>query len=130
MEFKNKETGAHTNTVEGMWRHAKMSCPAFNRKKQHFIGYLATFMLRKKWKNEDDSFAEFMKTAAKLYSNGNPPKEGRYIDYEEEYNSIIFDGIDPYYSDSDELHEDDNILPRYSSNTTFPKLKVQITNLY
>jgi len=62
-------------------------------------------MLRKKWKNADDSFSEFMQAAARLYSNGNPPKEQRYMDYDEEYNSIIFDGIDPYESDSDELEE-------------------------
>jgi hypothetical protein len=67
IEFKNSETGVHTNTVEGMWYHAKLSCPSHNRKKDHFLGYLATFILKKKWKAETDSFSLFMKAAAKLY---------------------------------------------------------------
>ena len=67
LTFKDPETGAHTNTVEGLWFHAKGACPRHNRAKQHFLGYLATFMLHRKWKSEPDSFALFMKTAATLY---------------------------------------------------------------
>ena len=75
LTFKDSETGAHTNTVEGMWRHAKLSCPAFNRRKSHFLGYLATFMLQKKWQKEKDSFACFMRAAAKLYDGSRTPPE-------------------------------------------------------
>jgi len=34
IQFKNPETGAHTNNVEGMWRNAKaaMSIPVFQKK--------------------------------------------------------------------------------------------------
>ncbi len=32
-----------------------------------FFGYLGTFMLHRKWKNETDSFALFMQSAADLY---------------------------------------------------------------
>ena len=68
VEFKNKETGAHTNTIEGLWRHAKLSIPPFNRQKNNFLGYLATFMLRRKWRNDEDAFATFMKAAAIMYT--------------------------------------------------------------
>ena len=34
--FKNPETGAHTNSIEGLWYHAKGACPRHNRAKQHF----------------------------------------------------------------------------------------------
>ena len=66
--FKNPETGAHTNSIEGLWYHAKGACPRHNRAKQHFLGYLATFMLQKKWSKEADSFSMFMVAAANLYS--------------------------------------------------------------
>ena len=81
--FKNAETGAHSNTIEGLWYHAKGSCPRHNRAKQHFLGYLATFILQRKWRDEEDSFAMFMRTAANLY-NGDDSYEvlnpGDYID--------------------------------------------------
>ena len=38
IEFKNVENGAQTYTMEGLWYHAKLSCPSFNRKKDHFLG--------------------------------------------------------------------------------------------
>lgn len=89
IEFKNSANGAHTNTVEGMWHHAKLSCPSFNRKKSHFLGYLATFMLHKRWKNADDSFALFMKSAAKLYSNGDAPDPNKFELTGEELNNTV-----------------------------------------
>ncbi|KAF0691177.1 DDE Tnp IS1595 domain-containing protein, partial [Aphis craccivora] len=32
IQFKNPETGAHTNNVEGMWRHAKASMTQYSKK--------------------------------------------------------------------------------------------------
>ena len=49
IQFKDPETGANTNTIEGTWTHMKRSLPAANRSKDHFVGYLATFMLLRKW---------------------------------------------------------------------------------
>ena len=45
----------------------KRSCPRHNRAKQHFLGYLATFIIQRKWKDDPDSFGQFMRTAATLY---------------------------------------------------------------
>lgn len=91
IEFKNSITGAHTNTVEGFWYHAKLSCPSFNRDKDHFlgkylivikvlvlvilivivnvkiyVGYLATFMVRKRWGSGSEGFELFMKHASQI----------------------------------------------------------------
>ena len=71
LTFKDPESGAHTNTIEGLWFHAKGGCPRSNRQKAHFLGYLATFMLHRKWRNQPDSFSQFMQTAAVLYCGTN-----------------------------------------------------------
>lgn len=70
LTFKDPESGAHTNQIEGLWKHAKASLPPHNRAKHHFLGYLATFMLKKKWEKDGNGigFQNFMKTAAKLYN--------------------------------------------------------------
>lgn len=86
-----------------MWRHAKLACPKFNRKKSHFLGYLATFMLRKKWKNCDDSFANFMKSAAKLYNEGNPPPKADYLPTPTEEAEIEAYEQNDFESEGDEL---------------------------
>ena len=67
LNFKDPETGVDTNKVESMWRTAKRTCPEYNRQEDHFLGYLALFILRQKWKDEDDSFVKFMTAAANLY---------------------------------------------------------------
>lgn len=67
LTFKDPESGAHTNQIEGLWKHAKASLPRHNRAKHHFLGYLATFMLRQRWK-DGDGFQKFMLAAAKLYN--------------------------------------------------------------
>ena len=44
-----------------------MSLPPTNRRKSHFFGYLATFMLKRKWARGEDSFSTFMGADARLY---------------------------------------------------------------
>jgi len=55
--------------IEGTWAHAKRMLPHHNRARHHFVGYLALFMLRKKWANKD-GFQCFMQAAAQLYKGG------------------------------------------------------------
>ena len=38
LHFKDPKTGVHTNEIDSLWRHAKINCPAFNRKRNHFEG--------------------------------------------------------------------------------------------
>ncbi|CAF1031433.1 unnamed protein product [Brachionus calyciflorus] len=50
IEFKNPETGAHTNIIEGTWFHLKRSLP------RHGVlaGYFAEFIWRKKFGDFND----------------------------------------------------------------------------
>lgn len=52
-EFKNKETGACTNSIESDWRHAKVSMPRYGVHKALHYGYLGEFMWRRKFAQSD-----------------------------------------------------------------------------
>jgi len=72
INFKDPETHQHTNTIEGLWRHAKFSLPQYHRKKDFIGGYLAKYMFLKQIKNKNDALIEFFKLAGHLY-NANVP---------------------------------------------------------
>ncbi|KAJ4448905.1 hypothetical protein ANN_00297 [Periplaneta americana] len=47
VQLRNPATGAHTNTVESMWRRVKGSMPSSNRNKKMMGSYLAEYVYRK-----------------------------------------------------------------------------------
>lgn len=51
--FKDPTSGACTNRIECDWRHAKVSMPKYGVKKGDHVSYLAQFMWRRKFNNED-----------------------------------------------------------------------------
>ena len=48
IEFKNPETGAHTNNIEGTWFHLKRSLPTHGTSQELLGSYFAEIMWRKK----------------------------------------------------------------------------------
>lgn len=71
LHFKDPETGTHSNTIEGTWRHVKNKLPAYNRQKKFFVHYLSKFMFFKSVKKTNkDAVEEFFRAAAKLYNDG------------------------------------------------------------
>ena len=68
--FVDPETGAYTQTVEGMWRHIKAFLPDFGKQPQYLDSYLGTFMwLRYAKQRKLDPFIFFLECAAEM----NPP---------------------------------------------------------
>lgn len=67
--FVDPDTGAHTNTVERGWRSVRAGIPKYGRREQHFIGYLAEYIFKKKYPLEERHHV-FFKASALLY----PPK--------------------------------------------------------
>lgn len=68
MTFKDPETGAHTNSIEEFWAHAKRSLPIGCRRKHFYPGYLAKFLFLKRCRAQHDPFEEFCKVADRLYN--------------------------------------------------------------
>jgi hypothetical protein len=62
--FKNPNNGAHTNSMEGTWRHAKSAFPEYRRKKEYSAGYLAKYLFRKSYrragKDPIEAFFEYI----------------------------------------------------------------------
>lgn len=68
INFKDPDTGAHTNKIESTWRASKAICPASGRRKKFFAGYLAKYMFLKQCRiRKSDPFKDFMAAAGELY---------------------------------------------------------------
>lgn len=68
--FEDPQTGACTNTIEGLWRIAKHRIPHYRRENKKFTGYLAKFMFLNKTRRQGlDPVKEFCKQAGLLYKN-------------------------------------------------------------
>ena len=76
VNFVDPISGAHTNTIGGMWQKAKygIHMPRFSIKEKHLSSYLGTFLWRQKHKDQD-LFICFLRAASELY-NGNCGRQG------------------------------------------------------
>lgn len=63
------QTGAHTNNIERTWREVRAKVPRYGRKKLHFAGYLAEYLFKAKYPDNQRVHA-FFAAAAEMY----PPK--------------------------------------------------------
>lgn len=100
VNFKDPETGAHTNRIECIWRHAKESMPTQNRKKSHVPGNLARYIFMKSMRIRKMDFAiGFFNLAGKLYDATKAPHPTLNEDEEEFFDD---EDIDLFEVDEDE----------------------------
>ena len=65
-EFVNKETGAHTNTIESTWRAVKTSLPKHGAVKSLYDTYFVEYIFRKRYLNDaEDKFLAFLDNVKK-----------------------------------------------------------------
>lgn len=68
VNFVDPQSGAHTNTVESLWRHVKNRIPSYNRRSHYFTDYLSKFMFLKRCKHGNlDATVKFLSYAKTLY---------------------------------------------------------------
>lgn len=73
MNYKDPETGAHTNAIESSWRAAKAVFAANGRKKSSIPGNLARYMFYKQCQDlKLDRIVEFFRLAGELYNPMSP----------------------------------------------------------
>ena len=76
-EFVNRETAACTNAIESDWRHAKVHMPKYGTHHGQHAGYLAEFMWRRRYHDEDkfmQLLSDINTTFIKKYFNKLPAK--------------------------------------------------------
>jgi transposase-like protein len=72
--FKDPITGACTNTIEGIWTHAKRNLPEFGTRKHLYASYMLEFMYRKKYLNYiplADRFPRFLNDIVRIQNHWN-----------------------------------------------------------
>lgn len=90
LHFKDPETGAHTNSIESSWRHAK-AVQGYGRKQAHIPGNLARYMFYKKCKELNlERTLEFFRLAGQIY---NPMNHVEALDPEHEEVSDAEDNL-------------------------------------
>ena len=66
--FVDPETGAHTQTIEGLWRHCKTFLPTFGMKSKDLNTYIGSFLWHRYCKQRKlDMFIKFLECAAELH---------------------------------------------------------------
>lgn len=68
VSFKEQETSAHVNSIEGTWSAIKRSFPGPNKCKNSFDCYLFEYVCRRKHSDSGDLFEEFLKCARRVYN--------------------------------------------------------------
>lgn len=66
-EFKNKETGAHTNSIESTWHALKQSLPRSGTQKQLYDSYFEEYVIRKRYLKTDNKFETFLGLIGRVY---------------------------------------------------------------
>ena len=68
LTFRDPDTGAHTNNIEGSWRHAKEVVGSHNRQSEFIAGKLSKYLFLRACRAKNlDPFNEFCKLAGSLY---------------------------------------------------------------
>lgn len=133
VEFKNKETGAHTNHIEAAWGAAKRTIEASGRRKKFYAGYLAKYIFLKECRlKKIDPYEEFFKAAGKLYDPKKMKAEnvvdgeddvgvdadGEDVVGEDDDDDEIDDGYDHVHNneEEDENNVDDDYIPKRFKN--------------
>ncbi|KAH7818350.1 putative Uncharacterized transposase-like protein [Monocercomonoides exilis] len=103
--FVNSETGACTNTIEGLWSHLRSSFPRFGTRKKYILDHVAMFLAKTSLKL---SFEDLMNKIAEYKEEEEKEEENEMKEDEEEE----VDEEVPFFEDiipnEDELLEDDD----------------------
>jgi len=68
VNFVDPTTGAHTQNIKHVWREVRGGVPRFGRNSQHFAGYLAEFLFKRKYFVYTERIHVFFRTVGELYS--------------------------------------------------------------
>ncbi|EFN66847.1 hypothetical protein EAG_08499, partial [Camponotus floridanus] len=62
MNFVDPTSGAHTQRIERAWRETRANIPRYGTRKNHYVGYLAEFIFRRRYNYEEriDAFFNVM----------------------------------------------------------------------
>ncbi|XP_026825347.1 uncharacterized protein LOC113561918 [Ooceraea biroi] len=66
MNFVDPDTGAHTQSIERVWREVRANIPRYGTRTSHLMGYLAEYLFKRVHPYED-RISSFFRAIAELY---------------------------------------------------------------
>lgn len=71
INFVDPDTGAHTNSIERIWRDVRSSIPRYGTRKKHSPGYLAEFLFKRSFPKHKERLHHFFTEISKSFPPSN-----------------------------------------------------------
>lgn len=67
INFVDPDSGAHTNSIERVWRDVRSKIPRYGTRKAHSVGYLAEFMFKRTFPDHRERLHNFFTSIGRLF---------------------------------------------------------------
>jgi ISXO2-like transposase domain len=95
LNFVDPETGAHSNTIEGIWRHAKETVGTKSRRRHLMDGHIAKYLFFKYCRRSKlNRFEELCRFVGEYNDDELSTRAEEWFNLKEELDQMVIDDVD------------------------------------